>query len=94
MTSFTFSINQSRSFFGSINTLPPSLNGLRGSLATIRYRTMPPKKRKAASNGLEDNGERIHVRFVCTCEEEYGHASAFECAREQKLIVHKNIVAR
>jgi hypothetical protein len=55
---------------------------------------MPPKKRKAVSNGLEDNGERIHVRFVCTCEEEYGHASAYECAREQKLIVHKNIVAR
>jgi len=55
---------------------------------------MPPKKRKAASNGPEDNGERVAPKFICRCDEDYPHTSALECDREQKLIIHRNIVAK
>ncbi|KAE9370930.1 hypothetical protein N431DRAFT_468935 [Stipitochalara longipes BDJ] len=55
---------------------------------------MPPKKRKAASNAPEDNGERIVPRFICRCDEDYAHTSVLECEREQRLIIHRNIVAK
>lgn len=64
---------------------------------TIGLSTMPPgKKRKTASNGPEDNGERSPPEFVCKCEdlEESKHKHAIQCECHRRISVHKNIASR
>jgi hypothetical protein len=54
------------------------------------------KKRKAASNELEENGERRPPEFVCKCDdsENSTHKYAIQCDRDRKLSIHQNISNR
>jgi hypothetical protein len=54
------------------------------------------KKRKAANDRPDDNGERKAPEFICICEdlENSTHTSAVQCRRARKEAIYYDIVKR